>query len=418
MPTLAVSLQRSETCAYDGFALLMTSRRKPHVLMYGQRLTFIEDWARAAAEVADVSLVLPTPKSRFPHQSLGSASGSRPQSPIQVPAYRLRPSRLLGPINAYLASEMLERVVSRLSDGGRAVDCLHTHFYSNSAGPLRAARHLGLPIIHTEHSSTILRRQVSSAGRHLLQQVCEYAHAVFAVSEPLAEAMQGYGIRRDIQILPNPVDLTQFVTAPVTAQYPPRDHPRFVAVGWLTPGKDHRTLLQAFALVAHQLPGATLDIVGDGPLRQELSRLSETLGLAGRVHFRGALPRDEVVTTLAAGHVFVHSSEFETFGVSLVEAWGVGLPVVTFDCGGISPLAPDIGGAVVTSRSSEALARVMLDEVDRSTLDQREEIRHRALVHFDPGVVSQRLAEVYQEVLNVPPASRSQGTRRLPAARR
>jgi glycosyltransferase involved in cell wall biosynthesis len=105
--------------------------------------------------------------------------------------------------------------------------------------------------------------------------------------------------------------------------------PVILGVGRLTAQKDFPTLIRAFALVRQQRP-ARLMILGEGPLRPELTALIESLGLGGEVDLVGF--QDNPYAYLARSAVFAFSSAWEGFGNVIVEALAVGTPVVSTDC--------------------------------------------------------------------------------------
>jgi glycosyltransferase involved in cell wall biosynthesis len=77
-----------------------------------------------------------------------------------------------------------------------------------------------------------------------------------------------------------------------------------------------------------QLPEAawTLDVLGDGPLLEDLERLATDLGIANRVNFRGFV--SDPLPYLKAAHALVLSSAWEGQGAVLVEALACGCPVI------------------------------------------------------------------------------------------
>src|SRR5262249_5591200 len=107
--------------------------------------------------------------------------------------------------------------------------------------------------------------------------------------------------------------------------------PVVLAVGSLTPVKNHAGLVEAFARVTAALPEARLVIAGDGPLRAALQAQADALP-GGRVALLG--DRDDVPRLLAAADVFVLSSRSEGLSLSLVEAHGAGRACVATDVGG------------------------------------------------------------------------------------
>ncbi|MGV3489726.1 MAG: glycosyltransferase [Devosia sp.] len=106
------------------------------------------------------------------------------------------------------------------------------------------------------------------------------------------------------------------------------DGPVIVTAGRLTPVKDHKTLLRAFAELLDRRP-ARLVIFGDGPLLGELRAESEAIGIASRVLFAGYV--NDPAAVYAAADLFVLSSLTEGFGNVLIEAMAAGVPVVSTD---------------------------------------------------------------------------------------
>jgi glycosyltransferase involved in cell wall biosynthesis len=151
---------------------------------------------------------------------------------------------------------------------------------------------------------------------------------------------------------------------------------RILTVGSLIPVKNHRLLLEAFALVAKQREGCLI-FLGDGECRRELEEYAAELGIADRVSFPGfALdPRPYY----KSADVFVLSSDREGFGNVLVEAMSAGVNVVSTDCQ--SGPREILGGgafgrlaAVGDARSlSSAILKSLDDPIDAEVLKRRAE---------------------------------------------
>jgi glycosyltransferase involved in cell wall biosynthesis len=362
--------------------------------MLGKQLTFVQDWAHAAAASgADVTLLRQGPaRNGFSYHPAGSGGIAT----AVYPSLALRPNRVFLPLNGQALAVSLRRAIRAIEAGSRPVTHLHTHFYPGSDVAGRVADELGLELVHTEHSSAIVDGRVSARGKRVLLETCERASTVFAVGEELAQAMRGLGVTRPIRVVPNPVELDVFAAAPVDAAYPPhggRWH--FVTIGWLIPRKNHTCVLEAFARVQSRFPNSRLTVIGSGDLLEALEAQSRRLGIQKQVAFPGRLERRAIAEVLASGHCYVHASRTETFGVALVEAWAAGLPVVTFDCGGVAAHASEIGGRTVPRSDADDLAEAMLSEMELASLERREHIRAIAKERFDRGPVSRELRDAY-----------------------
>jgi glycosyltransferase involved in cell wall biosynthesis len=102
-----------------------------------------------------------------------------------------------------------------------------------------------------------------------------------------------------------------------------------VSVGRLTEQKDLPTLLRAFALLQRHQP-TRLVVLGRGPLRDRLAKLAVTLGIEALVRFLE--PRPNPYPLMARADAVVMSSAWEGFGLVLLEALALGVPVVATDC--------------------------------------------------------------------------------------
>jgi phosphatidylinositol alpha-1,6-mannosyltransferase len=152
--------------------------------------------------------------------------------------------------------------------------------------------------------------------------------------------------------------------SPVRRRYGLGDRPVVVCVSRLVERKGQDMLVRALPLVHRRVPDAALLIVGDGPRREKLVALAESLGVVGDVVFAGAHPWADLPPYFAAGDVFCMPTrsrklgfEVEALGIVFLEASACGLPVVVGDSGG----APDTvrhgeTGYVVDGRSVEDIA--------------------------------------------------------------
>jgi len=87
-------------------------------------------------------------------------------------------------------------------------------------------------------------------------------------------------------------------------------------------------VIEALVRIRKEYPECDLHIVGDGPDRVRLQTVAFRLGLSKAVHFRGFLPREEVVRLLYQSHLFLNPSPKEGWGLTVIEANECGVPVV------------------------------------------------------------------------------------------
>jgi len=104
--------------------------------------------------------------------------------------------------------------------------------------------------------------------------------------------------------------------------------PTIVHFGRVRKYKSIDVVIKAFALIRRELKDARLLIIGDGPERGNLERMTAGMGLDDSVVFRGAVPTDELVKTLNQAHLFLNASPKEGWGLTVVEANACGMPVI------------------------------------------------------------------------------------------
>ncbi|WP_347302943.1 glycosyltransferase [Croceibacterium sp. TMG7-5b_MA50] len=194
------------------------------------------------------------------------------------------------------------------------------------------ARGSGLPNVISERANTSGHFKPTLAGnlsRRLVAALYPRASRVIAVSRGIADDLvRNFGVRRDrMDVIANPLpaDRVQHLARQESGLSVPR--PFCVAVSRLTPGKNVRMVVDAFARSG--LPGS-LVIFGEGPERAAIEAAIEQHGLAGRVLLPGFASNP--FSTMRHADFYVSASNGEGFPNSLVEALALGLPAIATNC--------------------------------------------------------------------------------------
>lgn len=173
----------------------------------------------------------------------------------------------------------------------------------------------------------------------------------------------------NIYVVPNPVLVHTLKTSELSVK-------RMISVGRLSYQKGYDLLLSIMPDVFKKFPDWSLDIYGEGDLKDDLLRLRDRLGLQSYVHFRGVTSNIE--DEYLKSSLYVMSSRYEGFGMVLVEAAACGLPIISFDCPeGPSDILQGNRGILVPMNDTEKLKKVIIEMLSNSEL--RSEYAKRSL---------------------------------------
>lgn len=144
-----------------------------------------------------------------------------------------------------------------------------------------------------------------------------------------------------------------------------------LVVGRLAPNKNHRLLIEAFAVLIKQIPGARLVIAGGQDDRLQsyndrIDRLIDSLGLGESVIRTGKIAAEGLAAAYRSASVFAITSLHEGFCVPLVEAMAFGLPVVALPTCAV-PETLGNAGMLVTEATAEAVSNALAEALQVST---------------------------------------------------
>lgn len=224
------------------------------------------------------------------------------------------------------------------------------------------------------------------------------ADIITATGLRMAQATRRYAPKgKLVHIVPYGVDLERFQPGP----RPVREH---LVVGWvgrLSPEKGVRYLIEAAALALHRCPRLEFRLVGDGPERPALERLTQLTG-SDAIKFVGAVPHAAIPTFLQDMDIFVLPSLDEGFGVAAVEAAAMALPVIGTNIQGIPDVViRDETGLLVPPRDPRALADAILALAADPERRQAMGRAGRALVsrRYDWRENTAQMERVYEQAL-------------------
>jgi len=224
-----------------------------------------------------------------------------------------------------------------------------------------AAKLAGVPVrVHSDHG----RGGDDPAGKDKLHNIFRKFIANFITEYIVVSYDLFKWIINDLKINRNKVALLfNGVAVPETIEHSNTSPKTFVTVGRLDKVKNQKLLIDAFAQAVKTLDGfehCILNIVGDGPLYNELLSQINSLNMNDSIHLLGF--RNDITSILKDSDIFVLSSVYEAMPMTILEAMANKTPVICTNVGGISKFISEEQAWFVESKNCEALSN-KLNEV-------------------------------------------------------
>lgn len=208
----------------------------------------------------------------------------------------------------------------------------------------RIAKLTGAPLVHTYH--TLYEQYVNYVvpgkylGKQMVRQLSRMrlkkVDKVIAPTSKVEDALRGYGVTADIQVIPSGISLEQHHYRLSEEERMekrrelgiPENHNVLLNLGRLGTEKNIGELLKFFAEELQYDPYLTFLIVGDGPDKANLEKQAKELGISDHMIFTGMVSPQEVQNYYQLADVFVNASTSETQGLTYIEAAANGLPLL------------------------------------------------------------------------------------------
>ncbi|MGQ9600745.1 MAG: glycosyltransferase family 4 protein [Anaerolineae bacterium] len=290
-------------------------------------------------------------------------------------------------------------------------DVVHGHSLASLlvlAG-LREAKRLKVPTLITKHSMTLRPAFPTSISRILLEMEAriakKWADGLIALNQIAAQELATADL--PTYVIPGGVNCERWRPDPIARKrirsslgYR-EDH---VVVGYLArlvPSKGGMSLLRVAARLVPLLPDVRFLLIGDGPMRSQLERRIEELGLQDRITLLGFKPWWETPDYLNAMDIFAFPSYTEACGLALLEAMACGIaPVARINAGTREIITDGETGYLITS--DDELFQKLLSLAQDQSLRNRLGANgcHRIQEHHCWPAVAERTVEVYREVIS------------------
>ena len=318
---------------------------------------------------------------------------------VRVPTYPLFD---FPPYETALASTMVDVVRNN------HVDLLHVHYAIPHASAAYMAKQIlakegvDIPFITTLHGTDITLVGKDKTYAPVVTFSINQSDAITAVSNNLREeTLSNFAITKDIRVIHNFVDTHRFAKNPIDAfrkVIAPNDEKVILHASNFRKVKRIADVIYTFNKIQKEIPSKLL-LVGDGPERPAAEELSRSLGIFENTRFVGK--QQDMEDIYAIADLFLLPSEYESFGLSALEAMAAGSPVVATNTGGIPEIVVDgvngflseIGDVESMSRQAISLLSnpILLKQFGKAAKEQANK--------FDIENIVPQYEKLYAEVL-------------------
>ncbi len=228
------------------------------------------------------------------------------------------------------------------------LDIIHSH-HPFVLGPvsLKIARKNQIPTVYTFHTQydqyahyvPLPRNLVREFTKYRIKKYCNSVDKITTPSESARNILQNYGVSGQVQVIPNPTDLSRFHNRDgvlIRQRYQLNGQKLLINIGRVAPEKNISFLLTSYRYILNHTPPETtrLMIVGDGPDLPDLVKQARSLGIDGKVIFTGMINPLDIPDYLAAADFFVTASVTEVKPLAQLEALAAGVPIVAVSAPG------------------------------------------------------------------------------------
>lgn len=280
---------------------------------------------------------------------------------------------------------------------GRKPDIIHAHFYPAGVPAVILGKKYKIPVVISEHWSAFPRHTLKIINILKARFAMNRANVILPVSKNLGMAIQSYGIKNRYEVIPNVVDTKIFYPlSPAKGN----SKKNILFVGLLNSIKGIPFLLKALAQVREKRQDLFLDIVGEGPYRQEYEKLSSGLGLNPMLQFHGLKNKEEIARFMRNANFFILPSLWENLPCVLIEAMASGLPIIASKVGGIPEIVNKDIGILVSPKDTDKLAEAINYMLDHYQDYSPQKISQYAKDNFSDEVVGKKLDKIYRKFVN------------------
>jgi len=305
--------------------------------------------------------------------------------------------------------EFVRRVQQFAEHEQHRYDVIHSHYWLSGLAGMSLAKAWDIPHLTMFHTLARLKQQARPEEMESPLRI-EYEGRIIVSADRIAVATPHerdqithiYGISpQHMTIVPCGVDLQHFQPQnreQARAALGLDGKPALLFVGRPDPLKGGEMLIQAAGLL--QQPATVIMVGGNlegDPELERLRKVARKHGLAGKIHFVGAIPQEDLPRFYSAADVMVVPSYYESFGLVAVEALACGTPVIATKVGGLQYIVRDGENGFLIPWRCAALFAEKIDTLlsDTALLEDLRATARPSVMRYSWRSVAMQIRQIY-----------------------
>ncbi|MFP4514863.1 MAG: glycosyltransferase [Parcubacteria group bacterium] len=294
-------------------------------------------------------------------------------------------------------------------------DIIHAHFGYNGIfiKKLLKKYKLNIPLVIAFHGTDITSRPaLDFAYRQEIKKLKTYRNSIYtAHSFFLKNKMIQYKIPKNkIEIINNTFN-KNFLGTRKKNIFKKSDEFKIINIGRFVNVKGQKYLIKAFSkLLKNDYQNASLTFVGDGETKKEIEKLASDLRVRDKINFLGVIDHNKIPKILKQQSVYIQPSikdmktfQEESFGVSILEAIIIGLPVIVTNTGGMPETVIEDNqqfSFIVPEKDSEAIYKILKYMVsNKYKFKDNSDYSQKIIKKFSPEKNTNSIINIYKKLL-------------------
>lgn len=295
-------------------------------------------------------------------------------------------------------------------------DIIHTHTpFSMGKEAILCAKKLNIPLVGTHHTfyDYYLKHiyldydWTKKFSWNYTVKYYNHCKTVISPTQSLADSLKLNNLLKNIEIVPNPVDIEKF--------FPVKNREEkeklkssfkikgksLVYMGRVSYEKSIDQVIKSVAIIAKEVKDIKLLIIGDGPERKNLIKLTEDLGLQNNVIFTGFIYGDDLIKALQVSDIFLLGSKSENMPLAVLEAMATGLPILSVSSLGMVEIVKDgQNGFLLPPDNPIEMAKATLKLLNDPKKLENFSIKSRELSFiYSLEQTAVKLLEIYKKII-------------------